>query len=657
MIDVQRIAKHYGGDVSSGQALIPAIGHSRADRGVAVKADANAPDGCLVHCFNGGDPLAEKDRLRADGFLPRFEPTRRVIFPPDPGIVVQNDQQSVLRQTVAKPIRTAFDYVDADGVLRYRKVRIERPGKDKSFVFEHPQGEGWANGRGGETIPYRMAELHAADPCQPLYMAEGEAKADRLASWGLLATSHKDFPGEWAGIYFPDRDVIILPDNDEPGFSYALKAAELVSMFGGRPLILPPFDGVGKGGDVLDWKGDRAALEALEADTRANGGAIELVPSDGLRGLRAFDAADFADQPVPVRRFMTEGIEPWGSATFLTGAGATGKSLLAQQWMTCSALGLPVLGLETQPCRSLYLTCEDDTGELHRRQEAINRALGIGWADMRGKLYLASLKGQIGNELCTFGSDGKMLLTDRWRELLATVQELGIKHLALDNTAHLFAGNENDRHHVAAFAGLLDRLAQEIDGSVLFIGHPNKAGDEFSGSTAWENQVRSRLFLSLDKSSDGSVNNPDGRTLSNSKPNYSQRGKAVEFMWHDWAFYCLKDLPSGAYAELGATMAASNDNALFLACLAERTRQKRAVSEKRSSTYAPLVFAAMPESKRIGKARLESAMDRLFRIDKIERGELPWKQDRKPVQGIRLKCADWCGDGAETLCADAGDCA
>lgn len=637
MIDVQRIARHYGGDVSGGQVLIPAIGHSKNDRGVAIKPAPDAPDGCLVHCFNGGDPLAEKDRLRVDGFLSECSPAKRA------------------DRLFAPPKQTAFDYADADGVVRYRNVRIERAGREKTFVHQHPKGAGWAPGRGGDAIPYRMPDLEAADPCQPLYMAEGEAKADRLASWGLLATSHKGYPAAYAGRYFADRDVIILPDNDQPGIAQAREAYELVEQAGGRPLILPPFPGVGPGGDILDWGGDRAALEALVTETLASGGDVPLEPDPAPTGFAVIDAADLSDKPAPKRRFMTHPFEPWGSATFLTGAGATGKSLLAQQWMTCSALGLPIVGMDTVQCLSLYVTCEDDVAELHRRQEAINRALGIKPADLRGKLYLHSLKGQIGNELCTFGSDGKMHLTDRWRELLATVHRLGVKHLALDNTAHLFAGNENDRHHVAGFAGLLDRLAQEIDGAVLFIGHPNKAGDEFSGSTAWENQVRSRLFLSLDKGSDGSVINPDGRTLSNSKPNYSQRGKAVEFVWHDWAFVRPDDLSTGLYAELTATSIAAKHNDIFLKCLAVRTSQQRAVSESPSSTYAPTVFAGMPESQKIGRAALQSAMDRLFRTGQIERGELPWKRDRKTVEGIRLKCADRCADAAQTLRADAGD--
>ena len=71
MIDVYAIARHYGGKVCKGNALIPTPGHSSRDRGTAIMASALAPDGCLVSCYNGAqaDALAVKAMLRADGFL------------------------------------------------------------------------------------------------------------------------------------------------------------------------------------------------------------------------------------------------------------------------------------------------------------------------------------------------------------------------------------------------------------------------------------------------------------------------------------------------------------------------------------------------------------------------------------------------------------
>jgi putative DNA primase/helicase len=71
IVDIEAIARRYGGKVCKGNALIPTPGHSGRDRGTAIKVSAHAPDGCLVACYNGtqADALAVKAMLRADGFL------------------------------------------------------------------------------------------------------------------------------------------------------------------------------------------------------------------------------------------------------------------------------------------------------------------------------------------------------------------------------------------------------------------------------------------------------------------------------------------------------------------------------------------------------------------------------------------------------------
>ncbi len=71
MIDVHAIAAHYGGEVCKGNALIPTPGHSKRDRGTAIKPHPFAPDGVLVACYNGttADAIAVKEILRRDGFI------------------------------------------------------------------------------------------------------------------------------------------------------------------------------------------------------------------------------------------------------------------------------------------------------------------------------------------------------------------------------------------------------------------------------------------------------------------------------------------------------------------------------------------------------------------------------------------------------------
>ncbi|TRD10908.1 toprim domain-containing protein [Erythrobacter insulae] len=72
MIDIHAIARFYGGTVCRDNALIPTPGHSSRDRGTAISACPEAPDGALVFCFNGDQTtaLAVKAILRDDGFLP-----------------------------------------------------------------------------------------------------------------------------------------------------------------------------------------------------------------------------------------------------------------------------------------------------------------------------------------------------------------------------------------------------------------------------------------------------------------------------------------------------------------------------------------------------------------------------------------------------------
>jgi RecA-family ATPase len=216
--------------------------------------------------------------------------------------------------------------------------------------------------------------------------------------------------------------------------------------------------------------------------------------------------------------------------------------------------------------------------------------------------------------------------------------------IILDNVAHLFTGNENDRGDVTRFVNLLNRLAGDTGAAVLLIGHPNKAGADYSGSTAWLNAVRSQVFLHHDRQT-------DVRTLSIGKANYARTGDAVRFLWDAGAFVREDDLPPDRAKELESTIRASADNELFLVCLRERNKQQRAVSEKKGTNYAPSQFARMPESKGIGKDRLETAMDRLFRISAIERGELPWQsRERHATTGLRETAAN----GAANSCGERG---
>jgi hypothetical protein len=350
--------------------------------------------------------------------------------------------------------------------------------------------------------------------------------------------------------------------------------------------------------------------------------------------LPLIDPAGWAGVVVPPREWALDQWIPLGQATYLTGPGSAGKSLLGQQLATCIALDIPFLGIETRQAKSLYLTCEDDAQELHRRQTAICASLGITLESLSGRLLLSSLAGEIGSELCTFSDNGVMKVSKRFETLESSAKVAEITFVVLDNVAHLFAGNENVRHEVAAFVSLLNRLAKNIGGTVLFVGHPNKAGDSFSGSTAWENQVRSRLFMETPQGEEGTPVDRDARTLSRQKSNYARNGESVAFRWHEWAFSIDRDLPDSvneaALAEL--------EDAAFLEYLAKTKARMQAVSISRhAASYAPRVFVKMPGGGPIGVVAFERAMYRLLDAGVIANNVPVYKRaNRNLVYGLGL---------------------
>ncbi|WP_380941800.1 AAA family ATPase [Sphingomonas floccifaciens] len=572
--------------------------------------DANGGD-VVFYSHNGGDWQAVKDECRRLGLLPERQ---------------RRPNGEVWRET------GRYEYVDADGTVAYRTVRLEKAGERKRFTAQRPDGRGgWVNklDPNAPRILYRLPDIIAADRASVVYLTEGERKADKLAGWGFVATAIAFGAKGWRDTYakaLADRTVIILPDNDDEGRAFADHASKSINQAGGKAFVLPLPDLPPKG-DIIDWAGTPEELRSL----------ADAILHPPVPMLPMLDPGAWQDQPAPARTWALHEWIPTRQATYLTGAGSAGKSLLSQQLATCVALGRSFLGVETRQSVAIYLTCEDDADELHRRQLAICAALNVSARELSGKLHLITLAGGIGNELATFDPQGRMATTEAWATLHATVMQTGAGFVALDNVAHLFAGNENIRNQVAAFCGLLNGLAADADASILFLGHPNKAGDSFSGSTAWENQVRSRLFLDQPRDSNGEALDPDARQLARAKANYARNGETIAFRWHQWAFVNEAELPPRIHAEMAANAQAGADNTIFLACLDERNRQGRAVSESKASrTYAPKEFVAMAESKGIGRGRLEAAMDRLFRTRAIERGVVGRHQgEGKDMIGLR----------------------
>ena len=120
------------------------------------------------------------------------------------------------------PVVASYSYTDANGEPVYQ-VRRHEP---KRFSQWRREGGEWVPGlRGCPRLLYRLAELSTAPI---VFIVEGEKDADTLAGYGFVATCNSGGAGKWShdnDSLFAGKEVVILPDADEPGMKHARDVA------------------------------------------------------------------------------------------------------------------------------------------------------------------------------------------------------------------------------------------------------------------------------------------------------------------------------------------------------------------------------------------------------------------------------------------------
>lgn len=337
---------------------------------------------------------------------------------------------------------------------------------------------------------------------------------------------------------------------------------------------------------------------------------------------------------IPRRQWIVEGWLPSNAVTLIAGGGGVGKSLMTQQWLTAISLGIDWLGTKTVAAvPTLFVNCEDEADEMARRNKDIADALGHSVRALTNAFGL-SRAGELGNELGTFDNERKFKLSAFFYQIERDALAIGAKVVGLDNVAHLYSGNENVRGEVTQFINACNRLAITIGGAVVLLGHPAKVeGSQYSGSTSWENAVRSRLFLQRPEDKDGQDIDPNERILTRGKSNYAAKDETLTMVWNRGAFVERSAVPEEETQEYSS---AGRFNELFLQCLAECTAKQRNVSHNaRAANYAPKIFAQMPLGRAGNVAAFAAAMERLIYLDTVKIEQELWLgKNRHPVVGL-----------------------
>jgi RecA-family ATPase len=365
-------------------------------------------------------------------------------------------------------------------------------------------------------------------------------------------------------------------------------------------------------------------------------------PLDGstLRGLPMFSPVSWVGKEVPERKWIVDQLIPYGSVTMLTGDGGLGKSLLSLQLMTCCAIGQHWLGHETAQIRTMGVFCEDDADELHMRMSSVVEHYGTSY-DKLGDMRVLSRVGWDNTlmEAKTVFEHGErrefLEETQLYHQIYNTAVDWGAQLVVLDSLHDLFAGNENDRRQARYFIGMLRRLALDIEGAVLINAHPSlsgmASGSGMAGSTAWNNSVRSRLYLTRAKGDDET--NPedtDRRVLKTMKANYGKTGGKIELIWEKGAFR-LDHPDTGVVASIQAR----NDEKLFFEGLDVLRRQNRPSSDSpQASNYLPSLLMTIPATKKFSRSKLRSMMLDLQARGRITKTQIGVGPNRHPVIGF-----------------------
>ncbi|WP_439604997.1 AAA family ATPase [Shinella sp.] len=268
-----------------------------------------------------------------------------------------------------------------------------------------------------------------------------------------------------------------------------------------------------------------------------------ILLNDGDGEFALINASSFGSKKVKERVWLVDGLIPQSNVTLLSGDGGTGKSLLVLQLAFSVATGSPWLGYKVPRGNVLFVSAEDEPDEIHRRLACIVEAEGKSFSDLfaldilslaeRGAIFAKSKK----------SDEGKLAITKLYNKFEEWVDMLRPTLIVLDTLADFYAGDENNRAETREFVSMLRRVGIKCSSAIVVLSHPSQqgmtSGAGTSGSTAWSNSCRSRLYFETDenrrKSSKGKFD-PDVRYLSLKKANYSQAGGEICVSWLDGRF-------------------------------------------------------------------------------------------------------------------------
>ena len=369
------------------------------------------------------------------------------------------------------PFVAVYDYVDETGALLFQVCR--KP--DKTFPQRKTDGKGGWTWKTGDIrkVLYRLPEvIEALASGHAVLVVEGEKDVENLRKIGVAATCN---PGGAAGPnqkpkWRPEfsealrgADVIVVPDNDEPGRAHAEAIAQMSAGIAARVRILElakHWPECPRGGDISDWLlgHNREQLDALiehapdysdEPKIEKTNGSLLIVSTAEF--VTGFTPPDYLIDGLIQRRFLYSMTAPTG----------TGKTAIALRMAAHIDLGLPLAGRDVDQGKVLFLAGENPDDVRMR------------WIKLLEEMQIEPETSRV------FWRAGSFSLSDqelRKRIDVETTRHGPFASVIVDTSAAFFGGDdENSNSQLGAHARMLRSLVELPGGpTVIVTCHPTK---------------------------------------------------------------------------------------------------------------------------------------------------------------------------------------
>lgn len=397
-------------------------------------------------------------------------------------------------------------YLNADGDIICYIYRYEYADGSKEFLPWNA-----ANGKTEFPSPRPLYRLPQLLKNNVIILVEGEKCADALAAAGFAATTLMG--GANTRIEKTDlsplkgKDIILWPDNDEPGRKYADNVAEALLKLPVSSLKITPltpdkpakWDAADAVAEKFDIAGHLAKAEIYKLQ--------EKTESSGRLKIADFTGEMFATEP-PELQFVVKNTIPRGVVGLLSAMGDTGKGMLLldlalkicqdKTGMSLKAFGNPV----TATGSAVIFAGEDTADEIHRRIYKLMPG-GLNGRIDPAKLHIIPLPNTGGPfaiaRKCR-GSD-EFCLTEEFESIKTQLEAIPDLALVVFDPLASFAGLDLNADPRAAsyITGQLAALATATNAAVIVAHHirkndgitsPQEARDAIRGTTAIVDGVR-----------------------------------------------------------------------------------------------------------------------------------------------------------------------